>query len=104
MNSYSRRRAPLNTGVSPPARQASTTRRLALRGLYAAATSTLVSSTTRVTAAIGTPAQAERPLPCPPRPRHHGTASRLGGVPIRAFSCRIESIKQALTALTEQPT
>jgi hypothetical protein len=50
------------------------------------------------------PAHAERPLPCRPRPRHHGTASRLGGVPIGAFSCRIESIKQALTALTEQPT
>ncbi len=29
---------------------------------------------------------------------------RLGGVPFRAFSCRIESIKQVLTAFTEQLT
>src|SRR5262245_56566758 len=62
MNSHSWRRAGLTTGVSAPLRQASTTRRLALAGLYAAATSTLVSSTTRVADDISTPSQPERAL------------------------------------------
>src|SRR5262245_28926865 len=74
MNSYSRRRAGLNTGVSSPTRHASTIRRLALAGLYAAATSTLVSSTTRVTVTIRALLQSALILPpAPASARNRGS-------------------------------
>jgi hypothetical protein len=44
--------------------------------LYAAATSTLVSSTTRLTAAIGTPTGRTTTPLSPPGPRRHLTARR----------------------------